>query len=226
MFICSFLILWPPPSSHSRYIADYIPLRFLNTHYSSYLPVWPPLVVSLLHRARLQPSQFWGDKSTWPVYLTISNISKDVCCETSSHATVLVSYVPVGKFDCYSEAEKQYTHYCVFHHCMNVILKSVKEEGRQGVTMTCSDWFEHWIWPAVAAYIADYPEQCLVACCKENWCPLCQVGHDNHGDHDAFPLCDMAESLSMMEQSLAGESDTDFNKQFDKLGIHALPNPF
>ncbi len=56
----------------------------------------------ILSSDKTKLSLFHGDKSAWLVYLTIGNISKDVCRNVSSHATVLIRYLLVGKFDCYT----------------------------------------------------------------------------------------------------------------------------
>ncbi|KAG1788448.1 uncharacterized protein HD556DRAFT_1312038 [Suillus plorans] len=62
------------------------------------------------------------------------------------------------------------------------ISKEIRCAGQDGVDMTCPDQQVRRMHPIVAAYIADFPEQCLVACCMENWCPKCTVGRDHRGD--------------------------------------------
>ncbi|KAF9473726.1 hypothetical protein BDN70DRAFT_908781 [Pholiota conissans] len=96
-----------------------------------------------------------GDKQAWPVYLTISNIK----C-----ATVLVGYIPVSKFECFS----------------TLLIKA----GKLGIDMLCADGFICTIYLILMAYIADYPKQCLVACCKENSCPICTVAPKLHKGKD------------------------------------------
>ncbi|PBK68122.1 hypothetical protein ARMSODRAFT_988855 [Armillaria solidipes] len=182
------------------------------------LPPGATICPIILSSDRTQLSQFRGDKSPWPVYLTIGNITKSTRREASSHATVLIGYLPVGKFDCYSDSAKQFARYRVFHH--------LKEAGKTGITMTCSDELKRWIWPIVAAYVADYPEQCLVACCKENRCPLCQVGRNERGDNNPCLPRDTGQTLDMIQQHLSGMSDANFAKDWENSGIRAVPNPF
>ncbi|KAI6039361.1 hypothetical protein EDC04DRAFT_2867989 [Pisolithus marmoratus] len=96
-------------------------------------------------------SIFSGDKKAWPVYLTIGNISKDMRCQVSAHATVLIGYLPVLRLECSQKKT------CSLAGC----------HGREMV-----------LHPILAAYITNFPKQCLVACNKENCCPCCLVKLD------------------------------------------------
>ncbi|KAJ7786770.1 hypothetical protein B0H14DRAFT_2630191 [Mycena olivaceomarginata] len=167
-------------------------------------------------------SNFRGDNSAWPVYLTIGNIEKETRRQVSAHATVLIGYLPIPKFACFHKNTRSLAKYRLFHQCMSVILASVVEAGKTGIQMVCADNFVRNVWPILAAYVADYPEQCLVACCKENRCPECKVEHTKRGDHMPCEKRDAMETLYLMGRQQHGEKDSAFEAE----GIRAVYPPF
>ncbi|CAE6448234.1 unnamed protein product [Rhizoctonia solani] len=68
---------------------------------------------------------------------------------------------------------------------MRIILEPLEKAGQDGVEMECGDGFVRHCFPILAAYIADNPEQTMIAGCRRNRCYRCTVGRDNRGD---FPI--------------------------------------
>ena len=122
-------------------------------------------------------SQFRGDKSAWPIYLTIGNLAKEVRRSPSMHGTVLLGYLPIGKFECYaSPMARKLAAYQVFHTAIKTILTTLVAAIHAGGFMAvCADRIIRRILPVLAAYVADFPEQCLISGCLQNRCPAGQV---------------------------------------------------
>ncbi|KAF8578780.1 hypothetical protein K439DRAFT_1648683 [Ramaria rubella] len=106
------------------------------------LPPGVTITPVILASDKTRLSQFSGDKAAWPVYITIGNIEKSTRRKINQHASILLGYIPMSKLI----------------------------SSRNGVTMTCADAGIHRVFPILAAYVADFPKQALIACCQEKWC--------------------------------------------------------
>jgi len=167
-------------------------------------------------------SVFSGDKKAWPVYLTIGNISKDVRRRVSEHATILIGYLPVSKLECFQKKTRSVAGYRLFHYAMSLLLRPLVNAGRQGKTMVCTDGFVRRVHPILAAYVADFPEQCLVGCNKESRCPRCLVQSQNRGDIKECACRSMVDTLKTLRRMRRNKQ----SKKFDKEGLHPVFDPF
>lgn len=158
-------------------------------------------------------TRFQGDKQAWPVYLTLGNIEKGTRRKGSEHGTVLIGYIPVDKLECFKESTRPVHQYRLFHHCMQRILAPMIEAGKRGVDMVCADGNVRRVFPILAAYVADHPEQCLVACCMENRCPKCLVSMANLGERVFSPLRDPAKTLRLIDRVSKGLKPPAFTEQ-------------
>jgi len=76
--------------------------------------------------------------------------------------------------------------------------------------------------PILAAYIADFPEQCLVACNKENCCPCCLVELQNCGDLEECVCRSMVDMLKTLQRKRRNKQSRKFNKE----GLRPVFEPF
>lgn len=102
---------------------------------------------------------------------------------------------------------------------MSQILAPLVEAGSSGVEMNCADGAVRLIFPLLAAYIADHPEQCLICCNKENRCPTCLVDRNERGELlETCYLREPAETLAALQDP---SSDA-----FSAQGLRNIPTPF
>jgi hypothetical protein len=143
-----------------------------------------PLIIAT---DKTQLTQFSGNKQAYPVYLTLGNIPKSIRRKPSQRACILLAYLPVEKIaskDDLTRKEISGRHQRLFHDALRHIFAPLIEAGKTGVEMTSGDGAVRKVYPIIASYVADFPEQCLVTCSKYGTCPKCQVKAAELGNPD------------------------------------------
>ncbi|KAF7371466.1 hypothetical protein MVEN_00001000 [Mycena venus] len=119
------------------------------------LPVGATLAPVIIATNKTQLTQFSGGKSAYPVYLTLGNIPKALRRKPSQNA-------------CVKSCNQK-----LFHASMRLILQPLIAAGNNGMDVEGGDGKTRRVYPILASYVADYPEQCLVGCSKYGTCPKC-----------------------------------------------------
>ncbi|KAL1698193.1 hypothetical protein EV121DRAFT_165231, partial [Schizophyllum commune] len=146
----------------------------------SQLPEGATLCPVILASDKTQLTNFSGGKSAYPVYLTLGNLPKAIRRKPSMHACVLIAYLPVTKVSHrdISESEARCRQARVFHEAMRHVVAPLVDAGKKGVEMVGGNGEVRRVHPVLASYVADYPEQCLIACAKYGTCPKCRCSAD------------------------------------------------
>ncbi|KAG0700885.1 hypothetical protein DFH29DRAFT_982904 [Suillus ampliporus] len=94
---------------------------------------------------------------------------------------------------------------------MSLLLQPLISAGQNGVEMVCAN-----------SLILDFPEQCLVACCKENRCPKCLVIANERGD----PLTSLMRNPELIKEILEKRKNGQHPVEFDDHGLRTVYKPF
>ncbi|KAJ8501984.1 hypothetical protein ONZ45_g11959 [Pleurotus djamor] len=172
----------PGHNSVNRFLAipevvQKLGLSFKNAILGDSSTICPVIIAS----DKTQLSQFSGSKVAYPIYLTIGNIPKVIRRKPSRHACVLLGYLSADKVDKTDLTDKlvKTRTQRLFHKSLSIMLESLKEAGSSGVHMTDAKGNVRNVFPIISSYVADYPEQCLVACSKYGPSAKKRLGHLN-----------------------------------------------
>ncbi|QRV89201.1 Zn-finger protein [Ceratobasidium sp. AG-Ba] len=126
-----------------------------------------------------------GGQQAYPVYLTIGNISKSIRRKASKRATVILGYLPVDSFkDVAEKSIRTKLRGELLHRSMEALIEPLKAASRTGIFVWCADGSLRHVYPILAAYIADWPEQNDVSCTIRSGCPVCQQQFHGRGSGD------------------------------------------
>ncbi|KAE9401116.1 hypothetical protein BT96DRAFT_736389, partial [Gymnopus androsaceus JB14] len=113
------------------------------------LPVGGTLAPVIIASDKTRLTQFSGNKSAYPVYLTIGNLPKSLRRKPSARACVLIAYLSVDK-------PSDVRNYELFHRSMATILEPLKAAGKPngpGVEMVGGNGAVRRVYPILSTYV-------------------------------------------------------------------------
>ncbi|KAM6497272.1 hypothetical protein JOM56_007745 [Amanita muscaria] len=172
-----------------------------------------PLVIS---SDRTQVTLF-GNKSAYPVYLTIGNLPKAIRRKSSQRGQILLAYLPTSKLSSVTNhAARRRMVINLFHSCLRRLLAPIEEVGINGMVMADGEGVRRRVHPVLAVYVGDYPEQLLVTCVKSGECPKCDIASTSARNID-----DVYVALSKVD----GDAH-EYNNACKNAGIKPVFHPF
>ena len=137
--------------------------------------------------------------------MTLGNLPRSIRRRPSQHACVLVAYLSVSKSvgQELTKKHKSARIQQIFHDSMRVVLEPLKEAGKDGMEVVFGDGYVRRVYPILACYVADYPEQCLVTCAKYGTCPKCLVSEDELGERQPGKRRAQKTTLAVINNNLS-----------------------
>ncbi|GLB45659.1 putative protein Coprinopsis cinerea okayama7 130 [Lyophyllum shimeji] len=168
------------------------------------------------------------NKSAYPIYLTISNIPKEIRRRPSSRAYVLLGYLPTTRLEHVTNlASRRRLIANLYHACMGKVFGPLKPAGEHGIFMTSGDGATRRSHPLLACVVIDYPEQVLTTGSFTGECPSCDVDRNDLGEYDRTSpptlrdLSKVLEALDSFDTDPAG-----FLQACAHAGIKPIVDPF
>ncbi|TBU36674.1 hypothetical protein BD309DRAFT_877923, partial [Dichomitus squalens] len=106
-----------------------------------------------------------GNKSAYPVYMTLGNLPKDIRCKPSRRGQILLAYLPTSRLQhINNKAARRRTLANLFHACMTRVLAPLASAGETGMRIASGDGIVRRGHPILATYIGDYPTSSIQSC--------------------------------------------------------------
>ncbi|KAG9095093.1 hypothetical protein FRC06_010133, partial [Ceratobasidium sp. 370] len=158
-----------------------------------------PLIIST---DQTNLSTMCGGQKAYPLYISSGNFDKAV--RRKEGGMILLGLLPVEPFeDVKDDNERRRLKAELVHRVMERILEPLKQASEEGIEMWCPDGRLRRVYPRVAAYMADWPEQNLHSCTSEGSCPVCSVAWGDRGNEEPGPLREREETLNAIRAYFA-----------------------
>ncbi|KAE9393610.1 hypothetical protein BT96DRAFT_959029 [Gymnopus androsaceus JB14] len=180
-----------------------------NTHGAMFVPV-------ILGSDKTTVSVATGQNEYYPLYISLGNIHSSVR-RAHRNAVALLGFLSVPKTsqDHSGSAEFRKFRRQLFHSSLEHALSSLRPHMTAPRITLCPDGHYHRVIYGLGPYIADYPEQALLTCIVQNWCPRCTAPPDNL-DSNAGQLWDDYGIVADLRP---------FTASFPRADIHELISP-
>jgi len=104
------------------------------------------------------------------------------------------------------------------------VLGQISSVGESGLAMMSRDGVWHRCHPVFSIFVGDYPEQALVTCTFNGWCPKCLVPHAQLGEYELFPLHTQRSVIDGYH--LADQDRCQFHRTCREAGLKPIVHPF
>ena len=161
----------------------------------------------------------------YPVYMTIGNILKDICCKPSCCAQILIGYIPITSFQgITNKAAHCCTQANLFHACMEILLAPITPYSETSIAIMTADGLWCRCHPIFAMFVSDYPKQGLVTYTYFGHCLKCEAPWDRIGKYQKFLSCAHTEAINLYH--LADSDVSQFHKACWESGLKPIYHPF
>ncbi|EIW76871.1 hypothetical protein CONPUDRAFT_158023 [Coniophora puteana RWD-64-598 SS2] len=175
-----------------------------------------------------------GQTEYYPLYLSIGNVHNNIR-RAHSNAVDLIGFLSIPKTNQSFTGDPVFRHFCrqLYHSSLSRILQSLRPGMTTYEVVRFGDGYFRRVMYGLGPYIADYPEQALLGCIVQGWCPKCLAFRDDLDGEPALPRTREHDDIVIEELDLGTLWDyygvignvVPFTNDFPRADIHELITP-
>ena len=168
-----------------------------------------------------------GGKAAHPLLISLANIRMAVRNKASSHAFLLVALMPIVKFVHPDQRMRSVLDARLFHQCLDIVLEPLKTAARIGCMMSDPIGNLRYCFTPLAAYIADTPEACMLACVRGKTSPVTMATYKEFGDAFRHEQRTRSTTLARLAHILCDPNDVErYFAQCEPSRLSGVSEPF
>ncbi|KAF8547967.1 hypothetical protein OG21DRAFT_1489777 [Imleria badia] len=162
----------------------------------SYLPPGSTLLGITLSSDKTNISVMSGNRMAHPLLVSLANIDTNIHSKGSLHSHLLLALLPVPLFIHPKSRVCSLLSDRLFHKCLDIVLGPFKVAASVGIMMNDPKGNLHYCYMPLIGYIADTPEQSLLACTSPKTSSVSTAAHKQFGDGIRHPCRTASKTLS------------------------------
>lgn len=148
----------------------------------SKLPEGATLCGVILSSDKTHITNMCGGKAAHPLLISLANIRMAVRNKVSSQAYLLLALMPIVEFIHPVPRMRSVLDARLYHQSLDIVLEPLKIAARIGCMMSDPAGNLRYCFTPLAAFIADTPEACMVACVRGKTSPVTMASYKEFGD--------------------------------------------
>ncbi|KAG1856135.1 hypothetical protein F4604DRAFT_1590413 [Suillus subluteus] len=179
------------------------------------LPEGASLLGVVLSSDKTKVSNIAGNHYAHPLLVSLANIDPSVRAKGSLHAYIPLALLPVAKFVHRNKRMRGVLADRLLHQCIDLVVEPLKQAACLGIMMSDPQGFSRYCFTPLVAYVADTPEELVVACAMMNSSPVTMATHKDFGDPIRHPPHNGSSTLANIAAIIASISPSDLVAFFE-----------
>ena len=157
-----------------------------TTSVQDQLPHGSTIVPIILASDKTPVMRHTGGLEMHPVFLTLGNIQSDIRMQATSHVWRCIAFIPSPEFKVHPDFRTILSAW-LFHWSLDVVTAGLKEAASNGCALIDASGHIRKCYTPLISYVADLPEQQLIACVSKNASPVSTTEMPQFGDPTPAP---------------------------------------
>ncbi|KAF9230845.1 hypothetical protein BU15DRAFT_56804, partial [Melanogaster broomeanus] len=170
-----------------------------------------------------------SNRMAHPLLISLANIDASIRSKSSLHAYLLLALLPIAKFTHKTTRVRSLLQDWLVHQALNLVLAPLKTAATVGIMMSDPVGNLHYCYTPLVSYIADTPEESLLAATGPKASPITTATSKEFGDDYCHPPRTGEITLAAIRTVCTQHPPTDYKnflKAIKSLRLNGVVEPF